>query len=75
MTIVRTYERFSIVWYEHGERVSTWSSYDSRDEADAIVARADRTGVVVRDTFEVVLDECLLDRGIYQPGYADRTVA
>ena len=75
MTVIRTYEKFSIVWYEHGERVSTWSSYDSRDEATAIVNRADREGVVARDTFEVVLDERLLDRGIYQPGYADRTVA
>lgn len=63
---VRTYEHFDIVW----DRGSRWTSYDTAEECEKILASAAShnggTGHVERKTFSVTIDED--SRFLYQPG-------
>lgn len=49
MTETRTYAIYEIRW----NRGSTWSGYESRQEAEAILQRGDNLGQVTERTFSV----------------------
>lgn len=70
---LRSFELFDIEW----SNGSTWTGYDTEAEAQRVASSPgiiDRTGTVVRRTWEIELDERMLAAGMYQPGCGDRVV-
>ena len=49
MTETRTYELFDILW----DRGSTWTAFDTRGEAQAVIDGSPSEGTVVRRTWTV----------------------
>jgi len=64
---IRTYENFRIRW----DRGSTWSGYDTAEQAQHVIDYATSDGHVERHEWDAVIRPEHLH--LYQPGIAERT--